>query len=308
MLLENGSIDASNSNVTSNNNSATLLFTDPKYKIIAAGDWDCNKETERTIHNIINANPDLVITTGDQVKESPSAACWIQMSQPIKDKMKIAIGNHDAEFANIYKQIVDYHQLKTPYYSHYFKNIHFISMSTEHPFEAGSKQYEFIKGDLEKASENPLIDWIVVHQHKALYSTKQDKKEANDLRDIYQPIFHKYDVDMVLSSHNQYYERTYPIVYNEDEELKNDKSDTPNPIVVTDNQYEYAPSRGIVFLSIGTAGDELDPVKETHHYHVIQESKHGFLNLELSNEGKKLSGEFYTNDRKVLDRFIMHER
>jgi hypothetical protein len=181
-------------------------------------------------------------------------------------------------------------------------------MSTEHPFEAGSKQYEFIRGDLEKASENPLIDWIVVHQHKALYSTKQDKKEANDLRDIYQPIFHKYDVDMVLSSHNQYYERTYPIVYNEDEELKNDKSDTPNPIVVTDNQYEYAPSRGIVFLSIGTAGDELDPVKETHHYHVIQESKHGFLNLELSNEGKKLSGEFYTNDGKVLDRFIMHER
>ena len=30
------------------------------------------------------------------------------MSEPIKDKMKIAIGNHDAEFANIYKQIVTY--------------------------------------------------------------------------------------------------------------------------------------------------------------------------------------------------------
>ena len=25
-----------------------------------------------------------------------------------------------------------------------------------------------------------------------------------------------------------------------------------------------------VFLSVGTAGDELDPVKETHDYHVIQ--------------------------------------
>jgi hypothetical protein len=47
------------------------------------------------------------------------------MSEPIKDKMKIAIGNHDAEFANIYKQIVDYHQLKNPYYVHDFKNIHF---------------------------------------------------------------------------------------------------------------------------------------------------------------------------------------
>ena len=67
------------------------------------------------------------------------------MSESIKDKMKIAIGNHDAEFANIYKQIVDYHQLKSPYYSHDFKNIHFISISTEHPFEEGSKQYKFIK-------------------------------------------------------------------------------------------------------------------------------------------------------------------
>ena len=43
------------------------------------------------------------------------------MSQPIKDKMKIAIGNHDAEFANIYKQIVDYRQLKSPNYSHDFR-------------------------------------------------------------------------------------------------------------------------------------------------------------------------------------------
>ncbi|HEX5186706.1 MAG TPA: hypothetical protein VFV86_07430 [Nitrososphaeraceae archaeon] len=43
------------------------------------------------------------------------------MSEPIKDKMKIAIGNHDAEFANIYEQIVEYHQLKSPYYSPDFR-------------------------------------------------------------------------------------------------------------------------------------------------------------------------------------------
>ena len=64
----------------------------------------------------------MIITTGDHVKESPSAECWIDMSKPIKDKLKIAIGNHDAEFSNIYKQIVDYHQLKNPYYSDDLKN------------------------------------------------------------------------------------------------------------------------------------------------------------------------------------------
>jgi hypothetical protein len=180
-------------------------------------------------------------------------------------------------------------------------------MSTEHPYEEGSKQYEFIKSDLEKISANPNIDWIIVHQHKPLYSTKQDKQEANDLRDIYQPLFHKHDVDLVLSSHNQYYERTYPILYNEGEELKNDKSDIPNPIITIDHQYEYPPTDGIIFLSVGTAGDELDPVKESHDYHVIQESKHGFLNMELSNQGKQLVGTFYTNDGKILDHFKLHE-
>ena len=154
------------------------------FNFVAVGDWYCNEETKKTINNILAINPELIITTGDQVKESPSAACWIQMSEPIKDKMKIAIGNHDAEFANIYKQIVNYHNLTSPYYSHDFRNIHFISMSTEHPFEQGSKQYEFIKNDLEKLSKNSSVDWIVVHQHKPLYSTSQDKGEAEQLRDI----------------------------------------------------------------------------------------------------------------------------
>ena len=214
------------------------------------------------------------------MEDVKSAACWIDMSKDIKDKMKIAVGNHDAEFKKIYKQIIAYHQLDNPYYSYVFQNVHFISMSTEHPYEECSKQYEFIKSDRKKISQNANIDWIIVHQHKPLFSTKQDKQEANDLREVYQPLFHIHDVDLVLSSHNQYYERTYPILYNENEELINDKSDTPNPIIAIDHQYDYPPTAGIVFLSVGTAGDELDPVKETHDYHIIQESKHGFLNLD----------------------------
>ena|ERR671912_522508 len=306
--LDTKNINASKDNVKSSSSyDSTLLFVDGKYNIIAAGDWYCNEETGKTIQNVINANPDLVITTGDHVKDVNDAKCWIDMSEQLKDKMKIAIGNHDAEFKKIYKQIIDYHQLDNPYYSYDFQNVHLISMSTEHPFEVGSKQYEYIKSDLEKTSKNQKIDWIIIHQHKPLYSTKQDKDEANDLRDIYQPLFHKHDVYIVLSSHNQYYERTYPILYNENEELINDKADMPNPIVAIDHKNDYPPTDGIVFLSVGTAGDELDPVKETHDYHVIQESKHGFLNMELSNQGKKLTGQFNTNDGEVLDHFTLYE-
>ena len=306
-LGHNDSTASALNDILTNSNSS-LAVANVKYNVIATGDWYCNEETKRTIDNIINANPDLIITTGDHVKDEKSADCWIEMSEQISEKMKIAIGNHDVESEKIYKQIVNYYRLDTPYYSHNSQNIHFISMSTEHPFEVGSKQYEFIKSDLEKTSKDPNIDWIIVHQHKAFYSTKQDKEEANDLRDTYQSIFQKYDVDLVISSHNQYYERTYPILYNEKEELTNDKSDIPNPTVMIDNRHEYPPNQGIIFLSVGTAGDKLDQIKETHPYHVTQNSNYGFLNLELSNQGKKLTGEFYTNDGKVLDQFVMHER
>ena len=275
------------------------------YNFVAAGDWYCNEETKKTINNILGVNPELIITTGDHVKDVNSADCWIQMSEPIKDKMKIAIGNHDAEFSNIYKQIVDYHQLKSPYYSHDFKNTHFISLSTEHPFEKGSKQYEFIKSDLEKSSNNPEIDWIIVHHHKSFYSTKQDKKEAEQLRDTYQQLFQEYDVDLVISSHNQYYERTFPLLYNTDFEEKTKVE--PRPIITVNNTSEYPPTNGIIFLTVGTAGDKLDPVKENPYFYVVQQSKFGFLNIDIKNNGKTLVGQFHTNDGKIADQFTLND-
>ena len=48
---------------------ATLALTD--YNFIATGDWYCNEETQKTITNILAAHPELIITTGDQVKNRP---------------------------------------------------------------------------------------------------------------------------------------------------------------------------------------------------------------------------------------------
>ncbi|HJS65082.1 MAG TPA: metallophosphoesterase [Nitrososphaeraceae archaeon] len=284
---------------------ATIAFGE--YNFIAVGDYYCNKETEKTIQKILSINPEVVITTGDHVKKVKSADCWKKMSQPLKDKMRIAIGNHDAEYSNIYKEIIDYHNIKSPFYSHDFENIHFISMSTEHAFEEGSKQYEFVKSDLEKTSKNPNIDWLIIHQHKSLYSTKQDKDLAKELRQTYHKLFQEYGVDMVISGHNQYYERTYPILYNANEELINNKSGSPKPIVAVNDKAEYPPTNGIIFLTVGTGGDKLDKVKENHGYYVIQESEYGFLNVKIENNGKKLVGEFYTNKGDVIDSFILNK-
>jgi hypothetical protein len=264
---------------------------------VAVGDFYCNDETEDIIEDIISVNPELLITTGDHVKDVKSADCWIEMSETLKDKMKIAIGNHDRDSSKIYKQITRNHNLTSPYYSHNFKNIHFISLSTEHPFEEGSEQYEFIKSDLEKISKNSNIDWIIVHNHKALYSTRNDMEVAEELRNTYHPLFEKYNVDMVISSHNQYYERTYPLLYNHE--------DDQEPIIIDNSESNYSNTKGIIFLTVGTGGDELQDIIYKEDYYIIQKEKYGFLNLKLENDRKTLVGEFRTgnDDDDILDNF-----
>jgi hypothetical protein len=193
--------------------------------------------------------------------------------------------------------------MKSPYYSHDFENIHFISLSTEHPFEKGSKQYNFIKEDLKKTSNNTNIDWIIVHQHKAMYSSKHNKGDAEDLRKTYHPLFEEFNVDVVISSHNQYYERTYPLLFNYE--------DQKGPLFIDEyksaDNYYYN-TDGIIFLTVGTAGDELHEIGDREDYYAIQKEEYGFVNLKLENNGKTIIGEFHSNDGKIIDEFYLDKR
>jgi hypothetical protein len=148
---------------------------------------------------------------------------------------------------------------------------------------------------LEETAKNQDIDWIIVHNHKAFYSTRNDNEDAEELRVTYHPLFEKYDVDLVISSHNQYYERTYPLLYN----FNNDKE----PIIIDNSEYNYYNTGGIKYLTVGTGGDELQDIIDKEDYYVIQKERYGFLNLKLENNGKTLVGEFHTNKGKILDSF-----
>jgi hypothetical protein len=81
-------------------------------------------------------------------------------------------------------------------------------------FDLTSAQYKFINEDLKKASENKDVDSIVVTTYGPFYTSPSTHKAEKDLRDVYHPIFEKYNVDLVLQAHNHNYQRTYPISYN----------------------------------------------------------------------------------------------
>src|SRR5215208_2050654 len=289
---------------TTTTTTKTINYLDENYSggdinFIAAGDWNCNKETKKTIMKMTKLEPELIIGLGDYTYQNISPQCWFDISQLINDKMKIAIGNHDVDYQISYRQLLDHYNLYEPYYSFNFYNIHFIAISSEHPFEEGSKQYQFIKNDLEESLQDPSLLWRIVFLHKPMYTSADfDIKDSEQLKNTFHQLFEKYQVDLVLSGHTQYYQRSLPLSYNNDNPI--------SPIIMDQNNNEYSNNDGIIFVTAGTAGDALHNIDYFHPYYAIQEGKFGFLNFDLTDNGQTIISTFYdTDDHDILDRFII---
>jgi len=264
---------------------------------IAAGDWNCNDETKKTINRITQLQPELILGLGDYTFENISPQCWFDISKPLDDIIKIAIGNHDLDYQSSYYQLLDHYNLYKPYYSFNFHNIHFVTISTDHPFEPESIQYEFIQYDLEKSLQDKSILWRIVFMHKPMYTSSDfDEKASEELKTTFHKLFEKYQVDLVLSGHTQYYQRSLPLSYN--------NNNPSYPVVMDKINTDYTDNEGIIFVTAGTAGDELHKIDYLLPYYVIQERYFGFLNFDLRNDGQTLVGTFYdTENLGIVDEF-----
>jgi hypothetical protein len=146
----------------------------------------------------------------------------------------------------------------------------------------------------------------MVDQHKPLYSTNADIEESERIKNTFLPLFEKYNVDLVISGHNQYYERTYTMSSNKVIGFETQDQESLSELTEDDISHSiYENTNGIIYLTMGTAGDELQQIKEKEDYYVIQKEKYGFLNLKLENNGKTIVGEFRTNNDKILDNFVV---
>src|SRR5919108_5960069 len=198
------------------------------YNISTAGDWGCNDNTKKTVSNIINKNPERVLGLGDYSYKT-TADCWLAIVDPIDEKMKITIGNHDDISSSLLNQYMSHFSLSKQYYSFEYQNAHFVVLSTEQT--SSSSQYSFVKSDLAKASSNPNINWIIVYMHKPLYTSPSVHAGESTMRDKYHPLFDQYGVDLVLYGHNHAYERSYPIKYH--------KSSPSIPIITSGSKGSY---------------------------------------------------------------------
>jgi hypothetical protein len=275
-------------------------ITLPDFNFAAAGDWGCTSDTIDTVKNIIDKDPEVVLALGD-LSYNSSAQCWLDIIDPIADKTMITIGNHEVDSPKKLKDYMDFFGLKGQYYSFNYQNVHFTVMSTELPYEQGSAQYNFVNNDLSKVSLNHNIDWIMVYYHSLAYTSPANIGKGNsaeeELRDTYHPLFVKYGVDLVLQAHNHNYQRSYPIIYNND--------NSTNPIITDTNNNNYYDPKGIVFGTIGTAGASIYPLTGQSPYIATQYEGFGFLNVDLINEGTTLTAKFFANDGTIKDQFII---
>ena len=142
------------------------------FNFAAAGDWGCTDDTRDTVNNIIDKSPELVLGLGDYSYED-TADCWLDIIQPIDNIMKIVIGNHEVEEESILAEYMNRFGLTSQYYSFDYQNVHFIALATESEYldmskDKAKQQLAFVTRDLEKASANPNIKWIIPFFHRMM--------------------------------------------------------------------------------------------------------------------------------------------
>jgi predicted phosphodiesterase len=104
----------------------STALTLPDFNFAAAGDWGCNSNTNNTVSSMQSKNPKLVLGLGD-FSYNNTAGCWLQIIDPIEEKMKIIIGNHESEPLSLLNRCMSHFNLTKQYYSFDYQNVHFIA-------------------------------------------------------------------------------------------------------------------------------------------------------------------------------------
>ncbi|NOJ28985.1 MAG: hypothetical protein DA328_02330 [Nitrososphaeraceae archaeon] len=276
------------------------------FNLVVASDFNCKNDAQKTIDNMIDEKPELILALGD-LSNQKSGSCWIDMfPKKYLDNVKVSMGFNEVKSSlGGPKQVKKY--LKTfgldkQYYSFDYNNVHFLALATEIPNDEKSKQYKFVKNDLQKTSQDKDIDWIIVYGYRNFYSSDSKHDGNGGLQSAYHPLFDKYGVDIVLSGHNHNYQRTFPIEYNDD------KRDKPTVTEREKKSYDARDKKNPIFITVGTGGAGLYPLHAKADYVVTQIKAHGFLEIEFTEDtfGQILKGNFHKNSgNEIVDSFIL---
>ncbi|MBZ5538826.1 MAG: metallophosphoesterase [Acidobacteriia bacterium] len=116
-------------------------------------------------------------------------------------KFYASLGNHDNTNERFYKP---FNMNGESYYTYKKGNVRFFVLNSNY---MDPKQTAWLETQLKDAGNG---DWKICIFHHPLYSSAKFHGSALDLRQLLEPLFIKYGVDVVLSGHDHVYERVHP--------------------------------------------------------------------------------------------------
>lgn len=151
---------------------------------------------------------DLVVLVGDNLYGSERPQDFRNKFEvpykPLLDagvKFYASLGNHDAREQRYYKLFNMDGQL---YYTFNPKpDIRFFALESTYP---EPEQVQWLEKELKASSS----DWKIAYFHHPLYSSGDRHGSDLRLRSVLEPLFLKYNVSVVLTGHDHFYERVKP--------------------------------------------------------------------------------------------------
>ena len=164
----------------------------------------------------IDRKPELktfIVSTGDLISNGDKEELWQEqffdskysnISEVLSQlPYMVSMGNHEGQgklFAKYFQNQL--YQNNRYYYSFRYGNAHFIALDQFTKLKKGSEQYKWLESELEESTS----EWKIIMLHKPGY-TAGGHGDNKLVKKVLQPLFEKYNVQLVLAGHNHYYAR-----------------------------------------------------------------------------------------------------
>ena len=219
ILLTLGGVSAQNKSASTNRGvgsnpplSLTLPNKTGDVRFMVMGDTGTGSDKQHQLANVMLSYRqtfpfEFVLMLGDNLYGSDKAVDYKQKFEEVykplidqKVKFYAALGNHDDSNQRFY----EYFNMEGQEYYHFNKgNVSFYSLNSNY---MDKKQVQWLESELAKDTS----EWKVAFMHHPPYSSGGKHGSDNQLREIVEPIFVKYGVNVVLTGHDHFYERVKP--------------------------------------------------------------------------------------------------
>ena len=188
--------------------------------VTAYGDHGTQRASEAVMLGAAAVDADFHLHLGDLSYANGRPSVWNQWFKLIEplatDRPYLTmLGNHEVE-AQWWGDACYRNRFHLPnnkfYYALRHDHLALIVIDSEHMgYAEGLTQRNWAQAELEAATADPRVSWIVVALHRPLYSSSYHGGNA-DLVRFLEPLLIEYDVDLVLAGHDHIYERSFPII------------------------------------------------------------------------------------------------